>query len=180
MRALRVLAIIILTSHIGYQSAKMSLAESSKASLSSPMHQFGLQAEFADTIVSSHTVTTDNLPPLTESYSPSTRRSWLGWIQSLIRGQLECAVSAVGLLGMLVNMFSPFVNSRFSNKPNQANILAALYEMYLSGFESLFEHVYSWLGEIALYVFSIIGFTALFSILLQEVSSSSTPHAVEL
>lgn len=43
-------------------------------------------------------------------------RTWLGWLLSLIRGQLECAVTAVGLVSWLVGgVLGPYVNNKVLN-----------------------------------------------------------------
>eukprot|EP01036_Dinobryon_divergens_P034744 gene34744-44932_t len=43
----------------------------------------------------------------------SSSSSWLGWVQSVLRGQLECALTAVGLVGWVVGAaLAPLVNAR--------------------------------------------------------------------
>jgi hypothetical protein len=37
------------------------------------------------------------------------------------------------------------------------------------------EYVYGWMGELSLYLLALIGFTAFFTILLPEVSTSGVP-----
>lgn len=56
-----------------------------------------------------------------ESADPSVGRSWLGWAAARARGQVECSVTAVGLVWWVSSMLSPAVSLRVSSRQCSAS-----------------------------------------------------------
>eukprot|EP01036_Dinobryon_divergens_P034743 gene34743-44931_t len=175
LKFLRVAVLLIVGIHIGYHSAKFHRLE---RSVESDQRILTVQS---GGVLKTDDLSGEFLPPSSSSSLPvsdadfsssSSSSSWLGWVQSVLRGQLECALTAVGLVSWVVGAaLAPLVNARFAVKANKGSIFATVIEVFTNGFEGVFEYFYGWFGEIALYLFSIIGSTAVFSIVFLQESS---------
>lgn len=84
-------------------------------------------------------------------------RTWFQWGQTKILRQLECSLTAVGLVWWVTSMFSSMVSRAFPKQPNSDGYMGILVSFYNNGMEGLIEGVVSRLGELGLHLFVTVG-----------------------
>eukprot|EP01034_Spumella_vulgaris_P021700 gene21700-27751_t len=115
--------------------------------------------------------------PVVTDPSSSVGRSWLGWLIWKLRSQIESTLSAVGLVWWASRSISPIVALRFKNSPaagGGSSYMSMALNLWQTGFEGIFEHAYSLLGEIALYVAVLVTATVGFTVLYSGLEEGST------
>jgi hypothetical protein len=73
--------------------------------------------------------TTTSIP----SEEPTKSRTWGEYFQDKLTRQVECSVTAVGLVWWMSKFFSPVVQSQFKQEPKQMKPLEMVMEFLTNG-----------------------------------------------
>lgn len=96
----------------------------------------------------------------------SAGRTWFGYFGAYFIGQVECVMTAVSLVWWVSSMLNQVVTTKFAPKSaKKEDIMSTLLNLYQNGFEGILEYFFSIFGEFAVYLFSLIVFSVLFSII---------------
>jgi hypothetical protein len=189
MRFIRLLAIIVLGMVTGYQSATRNMNEVGSFARQQP--RTPVSDAGAGTVVDTARLALgafisggsggaiphfDGAVLQPAVYDVPGGRTWFQWGQNKIVRQLECSLTAVGLVWWVTSMLSPMVSRAFPKQQNSNGIMNMVISFYNNGMEGLIEGVVSRLGELALHLFVTVGtamaVTFLFGVGVEDVVAS--------
>ena len=176
MRFIRMLAVIVLGMVTGYQSATRNMHEVGSFARQQPRTNVADVAGTGATVVDNarlalgafisgggsggvipHFDGAVSQPAVYDASTVPGGRTWFQWGQNKILRQLECSLTAVGLVWWVTSMLSPMVNKAFPKQQSSNGLMAMVISFYNNGMEGLIEGVVSRLGELALHLFVTVG-----------------------